>query len=69
LKIEINFCFYIIINKQQSIINRRLSANIYIYIYTNDFLRKIKSVNLPSNAILATIDVVGLYPNIPHDEG
>jgi len=36
---------------------------------TNDFLRKIRSVNLPSNAILATIDVVGLYPNIPHDEG
>ena len=25
--------------------------------------------NLPGNSLLCTIDVVGLYPNIPHDEG
>ena len=37
---------------------------------TNHFLRKIKSlVQLPEGAILCTIDVVGLYPNIPHEEG
>ena len=24
---------------------------------------------LPENAILCTVDVVGLYPNIPNDEG
>ena len=28
-----------------------------------------KSRSLPENAILVTIDVVGLYPNIPQDEG
>ena len=33
-------------------------------------LRKIKSLGqLPEGAILCTIDVVGLYPNIPHEEG
>ena len=37
---------------------------------TNDFLRKIASLPpLPDNIILCTIDVVGLYPDIPHDEG
>ena len=37
---------------------------------TNDFLRKIASLSpLPDDIILCTIDVVGLYPNIPHDEG
>ena len=37
---------------------------------TNHFLRKIKSLGqLPEGAILCTIDVVGLYPNIPHEEG
>ena len=36
----------------------------------NHFLRKIKSLGqLPEGAILCTIDVVGLYPNIPHEEG
>ena len=37
---------------------------------TNDFLRKLQ--NLPSlqdKVILCTIDVVGLYPNTPYDEG
>ena len=45
--------------------------NIASYIKdTNDFLRKLKNVGtLPDGAILCTIDVVGLYPHIPHDEG
>ena len=37
---------------------------------TNDFLRKMASLPpLPDDIILCTIDVVGLYPNITHDEG
>ena len=37
---------------------------------TNHFLKKLKELgSLPKNAILCTIDVVGLYPNIPHEEG
>ena len=37
---------------------------------TNDFLKKIPDLPpLPDGSIMCTIDVVGLYPNIPHDEG
>ena len=37
---------------------------------TNHFLSKLKSLGkLPQRAILYTIDVDGLYPNIPHSEG
>ena len=37
---------------------------------TNDFLRKIACLPpLPDDIILCTIDGVGLYSNIPHDEG
>ena len=37
---------------------------------TNHFLRKIKELSqLPEGTILCNIDVVGLYPNIPHNEG
>ena len=37
---------------------------------TKHFLRMIKSLGqLPEGAILCTIDVVGLYSNIPHEEG
>ena len=37
---------------------------------TNDFLKKLRSLpNLPDDIILFTVDVVGLCPNIPHDEG
>ena len=37
---------------------------------TNDFLHKLKDIGtLPQDAILVTIDVVGLYPHIPHNEG
>ena len=37
---------------------------------SNHFLNKIKKVGkLPEGAILCIMDVVGLYPNIPHGEG
>ena len=37
---------------------------------TNDFLKKVNELrDLPDEYILCTIDVVGLYPNIPHKEG
>ena len=37
---------------------------------TNDFLKRLRFLtNLPVNSLLCTMDVVGLYPNIPHDEG
>ena len=37
---------------------------------TNDFLAKRNDMErFPDGAILVTIDLVGLYPNIPHDEG
>ena len=37
---------------------------------TNDFLKKLRDLpDLPSDAIFCTIDVVGLYPNIPHEDG
>ena len=37
---------------------------------TNHFLQKIANLDeLPENAILCTVDVVGLYLSIPHDEG
>ena len=37
---------------------------------TNDFLKKLCSLtDLLSDTILCSVDVVGLYPNIPNDEG
>ena len=37
---------------------------------TRDFLCRLNDLpKIPENAILVTFDVVGLYPNIPHDEG
>ena len=37
---------------------------------SNDMLRKLKYVDrLPEDAILGNIDVKGLYPHIPHEEG
>ena len=37
---------------------------------TNHFLNRLRSLGkLPQGAILCTVDVVGLYPNIPHSEG
>ena len=37
---------------------------------TNDFLKKLRSfTNLSGIILLCAMDVVGLYPNIPHDEG
>ena len=37
---------------------------------TNEFLINLRSLpKLPDGIILCTMEVVGLYPNIPHDEG
>lgn len=37
---------------------------------TTDFVLKVKSLtNLPSDALLVTLDVSSLYTNIPHQEG
>ena len=37
---------------------------------TNEFLKKLRSLlKLPDGIILCTIDVAGLYPNIPHTDG
>ena len=37
---------------------------------TTDFLKKLHNLGfIPNIAILCTIDVVGLYPHIPHSEG
>ena len=37
---------------------------------TNHFLNKLKGLGkLPQGVILCTIDIIGLYPNIPHSEG
>ena len=34
------------------------------------FLERIKTIgNIPENAILFTADIVGLYPNVPHQAG
>ena len=35
-----------------------------------DFLNKLKELaSVPQNALLLTVDVAGLYPSIPHQEG
>ena len=40
---------------------------------TPDFLRKVEELNrkgfLPNNALLVAIDVIGLFTNIPQEEG
>jgi hypothetical protein len=36
---------------------------------TNDFLEKIKHLDVPQNCLLATMDVVNMYPSIPHEDG
>ena len=37
---------------------------------TNDFVRKFqKLLKLPDDLILCTVDLVGMYPNIPNEEG
>ena len=48
-----------------------LAQAVKLYIKdTNDFLKKLRSLpKLPDNIVLCTVDVVGLYPNIPHEEG
>ena len=36
---------------------------------TNHFIETCKNLKLPDNATIVTLDVKGLYTNIPHDEG
>ena len=36
---------------------------------TTDFIRKIETIKIPEDCILATFDVTSLYTNIPNDEG
>ena len=36
---------------------------------SNDFKSKIENIDVPNDALLVTADVVGLYPNIPHETG
>ena len=36
---------------------------------SNDFISKIKNIDIPNDAVLVTADVVGLYPGIPHEAG
>ena len=45
--------------------------NGWLYIRdSNDFINKIKNLkNIPSNSILVTADVAGLYSSIPHKSG
>ena len=38
--------------------------------YKKHFLRKLKGLPpLPKYFVLCTVDIVGLYPNIPHSDG
>ena len=46
-----------------------LAREVKLYIKdTNDFLKKLRSLPNFPDIILGTVDVVGLYPNIPHDD-
>ena len=46
-----------------------LAQKVKSYKDNNDFLRRITNLPLlPNEIILCTIDVAGLYPNIPRDE-
>ena len=37
---------------------------------TDDFIRRIRNItDLPSDVLLVTLDVMSLYPSIPHDFG
>ena len=49
---------------------QRLVRKVKSYIKdTNDFLKKLRSLpNLPDDIIFSAVDVVGLYPKIPHNE-
>ena len=53
------------------LIIKPIAAKVKSYIKdTNNFLRKLQNLSkLPDDIILCTIDVVGLYPNIPNEEG
>ena len=53
-----------------SFLDYHLQPLAQLYKDTNHFLNKLKKIGkLPEGEILCTMDVVGLYPNIPHWEG
>ena len=35
----------------------------------NDFMKKVKNIDIPNDALLVTADVVWLYTSIPHKVG
>ena len=35
----------------------------------NDFMKKVKNIDIPNDALLVTADVVWLYTSIPHQVG
>ena len=35
----------------------------------NDFINKVKNIDIPNGALLVTADIVGLYPSILHKVG
>ena len=35
----------------------------------NDFMNKVKNIDIPNDALLVTADAVGLYPSIHHEVG
>ena len=50
--------------------NHELRKSNRVLMIPNHFLNKLKSLGkLPRRTILCTIEIVGLYPNIPHSEG
>ena len=47
-----------------------IMQNLLSYMRLSTFFKKIKTIgSVPENSILVTADVVGLYPNIPHQAG
>ena len=36
---------------------------------SNDFMHKVKNIDIPNDAMLVTADVIGLYPSMPIEVG
>ena len=73
-QVELLFQTVVIILKKSSFLDfhlQLLAQEVKSYIKdTNAFLKKLRSLsNLPDSIIWCTVDVVGFYRNIPHNEG
>ena len=70
---DISNCGYFTENISEFLVHhlQPLAKTVTSYIKdTNHFLKKLSELGvIPKDAILCTVDVVGLYPNIPHEEG